>query len=447
MAYALTKYTGNNSTTTYTIGFTYRSTDDVVVTLDGVTKTITTHYTFPTSSQIQFGTAPANGVAIQFTRSTSQTTRLVDYQAGSVFKESDLDTDSIQSFNMAQEAIDKANDALAKTLTNVYDAGSVRITNVADPTSAQDASTKAYVDSQISTGATNATNAANSATAASTSETNAGNSATAATNAKNAAETARDASVTAKTASETAKTASETAQSASESARDTSVTAKNDSVTAKTASETAKTASETARDASVTAKTASETAKTASETAETLSQNWAVKVNGEVETGEGYSSKAWALGGTGVTDTAGSGSAKEWATDTTNQVDGTEYSAKEWAIGSQSGQSNGSAKQWAIGGGGSYATNTAVSGGVYSAKYYAEQAAASADSVDDSYLGAKSSDPSVDNDGNALQTGALYYNSSSTDLKVWNGSAWEVAAVSTTGLPTAGFTIAMSIAL
>jgi hypothetical protein len=148
-----------------------------------------------------------------------------------------------------------------------------------------------------------------------------------------------------------------------------------------------------------------------------------------------------------VTDTAGSGSAKEWATDTTNQVDGTEYSAKEWAIGSQAGQSNGSAKQWAIGGGGSYATNTAVSGGVYSAKYYAEQAAASADSVDDSYLGAKSSDPSVDNDGNALQTGALYYNSSSTDLKVWNGSAWEVAAVSTTGLPTAGFTIAMSIAL
>jgi len=33
MAYALTKYTGDGSTTTYTIGFNYRSTDDVVVTL------------------------------------------------------------------------------------------------------------------------------------------------------------------------------------------------------------------------------------------------------------------------------------------------------------------------------------------------------------------------------------------------------------------------------
>ena len=178
----------------------------------------------------------------------------------------------------------------------------------------------------------------------------------------------------------------------------------------------------------------------------TKAENYAIKVDGAVES-TNYSAKAWAIGGTGVTDTAGSGSAKDWATDTTNQVDGTEYSAKEYAIGSQTGQTNGSAKQWAIGGGNSFSTNTTVDGTNYSAKYWAEQAAASADSVDDIYLGSKSSNPSVDNDGNALQTGALYYNSSSTDLRVWNGSAWETAAVSTAGLPTAGFTIAMSIAL
>tara|TARA_B100001057_G_scaffold108553_1_gene106375 strand:- start:5800 stop:7446 length:1647 start_codon:yes stop_codon:yes gene_type:complete len=178
----------------------------------------------------------------------------------------------------------------------------------------------------------------------------------------------------------------------------------------------------------------------------TKAENYAIKVDGAVES-TNYSAKAWAIGGTGVTDTAGSGSAKDWATDTTNQVDGTEYSAKEYAIGSQAGQTNGSAKQWAIGGGNSFSTNTTVDGTNYSAKYWAEQAAASADSVDDIYLGSKSSNPSVDNDGNALQTGALYYNSSSTDLRVWNGSAWETAAVSTAGLPTAGFTIAMSIAL
>ena len=54
----------------------------------------------------------------------------------------------------------------------------------------------------------------------------------------------------------------------------------------------------------------------------------------------------------------------------------------------------------------------------------ATAAAASFDSFDDTYLGAKSSAPSVDNDGNALATGALYFNSSTNVLNVWSGSAW-----------------------
>jgi len=53
------------------------------------------------------------------------------------------------------------------------------------------------------------------------------------------------------------------------------------------------------------------------------------------------------------------------------------------------------------------------------------------DNFDDTYLGSKSSAPSVDNDGNALATGALYFNSSTGALNVWNGSAW-VAIVADT---------------
>jgi UDP-3-O-[3-hydroxymyristoyl] glucosamine N-acyltransferase len=56
------------------------------------------------------------------------------------------------------------------------------------------------------------------------------------------------------------------------------------------------------------------------------------------------------------------------------------------------------------------------------------QAAAEAafDSFDDRYLGAKSSAPSTDNDGNALLTGALYFNSSSNIMFNWtSGDAWE----------------------
>lgn len=51
------------------------------------------------------------------------------------------------------------------------------------------------------------------------------------------------------------------------------------------------------------------------------------------------------------------------------------------------------------------------------------------DSFDDRYLGGKTSDPSVDNDGNALVGGALYYNTTSSAMKVYTGSAWVAAYV------------------
>jgi hypothetical protein len=60
----------------------------------------------------------------------------------------------------------------------------------------------------------------------------------------------------------------------------------------------------------------------------------------------------------------------------------------------------------------------------------ATNAAASYDSFDDRYLGSKSSAPSVDNDGNALLTGALYWNSTSNELYLWTGSAWTRSALS-----------------
>jgi len=56
----------------------------------------------------------------------------------------------------------------------------------------------------------------------------------------------------------------------------------------------------------------------------------------------------------------------------------------------------------------------------------AAQAAAEAvyDDFDDRYLGAKSSNPSVDNDGDALTAGALYFNTTVPEMRVYTGSAW-----------------------
>ena len=54
----------------------------------------------------------------------------------------------------------------------------------------------------------------------------------------------------------------------------------------------------------------------------------------------------------------------------------------------------------------------------------ANAAAASYDAFDDRYLGSKTSDPTLDNDGNALLTGALYWNSVTPVMRVYNGATW-----------------------
>jgi hypothetical protein len=65
-----------------------------------------------------------------------------------------------------------------------------------------------------------------------------------------------------------------------------------------------------------------------------------------------------------------------------------------------------------------------VAGSATAAAASATAAAASYDSFDDRYLGSKSSAPSVDNDGNSLIEGALYWNSVSNTMFAWTGSAW-----------------------
>ena len=77
------------------------------------------------------------------------------------------------------------------------------------------------------------------------------------------------------------------------------------------------------------------------------------------------------------------------------------------------------------------ATNAATS--ETNAATSATAAAASYDDFDDRYLGAKSSAPTVDNDGDALVTGAIYFNSTSDSLFVWTGSAWSAAVFDTAG--------------
>lgn len=63
----------------------------------------------------------------------------------------------------------------------------------------------------------------------------------------------------------------------------------------------------------------------------------------------------------------------------------------------------------------------------------ASAAAASYDSFDDRYLGAKATPPSVDNDGDPLITGALYFDTAANLMKVYDGSSWVDAGSAVNG--------------
>lgn len=90
------------------------------------------------------------------------------------------------------------------------------------------------------------------------------------------------------------------------------------------------------------------------------------------------------------------------------------------------------------------ASETAAAASEAAAATSEANAAASFDDFDDRYLGAKASAPTVDNDGDALLTGALYWNTTSDTMYVWNGTAWDTFS-STAGISDAASSVKLTI--
>jgi hypothetical protein len=108
-------YTGDGSTTNYSVTFAYLKEADVKVTLDHVA---TTAYTFANATTIQFTTAPANGVKIRIFRDTDVDAARFVFASGSALKAGELnenldqllyaDQERASTDNIADEAVTTA---------------------------------------------------------------------------------------------------------------------------------------------------------------------------------------------------------------------------------------------------------------------------------------------------------------------------------------------------
>jgi hypothetical protein len=122
--YSYVRYTASGAGP-YSVPFNYRTRSDVTATVNGVAAT----FTWTTSSTITFDAIPTAGAEIEIRRSTSEATRLTQWSSINQIDANNLDTDSLQAFYLAQEAIDEARDTV-KT-ANIADAA-VTTAKIAD---------------------------------------------------------------------------------------------------------------------------------------------------------------------------------------------------------------------------------------------------------------------------------------------------------------------------
>jgi hypothetical protein len=148
MAFARDVYTATAAQTDFTISFPYLDGVDVLVYANGSLQTegASNDYTIISTTIVRFNSGRTSGDTIVLQRSTSQTTRLVDYATASTLTEEDLDNDSLQAFYMSQESIDIANTALVLDGNDEWDFQSKQSASVPAPTSGDSVVNKTYVD-------------------------------------------------------------------------------------------------------------------------------------------------------------------------------------------------------------------------------------------------------------------------------------------------------------
>jgi len=449
-------YSGDGSTTAFTYTFKITDQDDIDVIIRSSTgtetvKTITTHYTVSGVGNAGGGTVtftsgniPTNTETVVLRRSTPQT------QGMDLIENDPLPADTLEDAHdkitsIAQELQEEIDRSIKLSRTNTMTSTefTVDATNRANKILAFDGSGEISVTQELGTfvgdwSASTTYNArdivkdtsTNNIFICTTTHTSSGSQPLTTNTDSGKWSLLVDAasatsSATAAAASATAAAASATTATTQASAASTSAT--NAASSATTASTKASEASTSASNASTSETNAASSATSAASSATTAT----TKASEASTSATNAASSATAAASSATTATTKASEASTSATNAASSATTATTKATEAATSATNA-----------------ATSATAADTAKTAAQTAQAAAeAAADNFDDTYLGAKASDPTVDNDGDALTTGDLYFNTTSNELKVYNGSSWQVAAVDATNLATKGFATAMSIAL
>ena len=436
-------YTGSAGTGPYAFTFEILAQTDIDVYVDATLKTLTTDYTVTINSNgtgaVNFVTAPGSTKRITIV-GARDITRASDYVTGGDFTAASLNVELDQQTIFNQQNAEALGRAI---LAPVTDPASINMVlpvqtsragkilafdSTGNPTVGEEignwrgnwAAGQAYTVRDLVKDSSNANvyraNTAHTSSGTTPISSNAdsakwdlvvdaasaaSSAAAAASSASAAASSASAASTSASNASTSATNAASSASAASTSASNASTSATNASNSATSASSSASTATTQASNASTSASNAATSATSASNsasTATTQATNAATSASGASTSATNAASSA----------SAASTSASNASTSATNASNSASTATTQATNSANSA--------------------TASAASAVSAASSAASAAALLDNFDDRYLGSKTSDPSVDNDGNALLIGALYFNTTDGVMKVYTASGWIAAS-------------------
>lgn len=371
MSYSYVQYTGNGTLANYTFPFQYLSADHIQVKVNGVAAI----FSLLNANTVTITPTPALNSIIEIRRVTPKDNNIVNFTDGSVLLERDLDLLATFDLYIAQEAADAVEDTISKDSTGRWDGQGLRLGNIAPPVNGDEVVIKDTLDYEYPAVALVASARENIAIVGS----------------DLGAATTGNSDLGLITEAVDTTPAEGTSRIVTVATHIDDVILVADNITAvqgAVPSATAAAASASAAASSATAASGSASAASASATTASSAQS-AVAAN------------ATAAAGSATTASTAAATAATQATNAANSATSA----------------------------GTSATNAAssASAAALSASDAASSAASTAallDSFDDRYLGPKATAPTLDNDGNALVVGALYFDTVIGKMRVYTATGW-----------------------